>query len=90
MNYLSQFMEKDQHLKAVFRILQYIKGTVGQGLFFGVNSDLQIVAYSDADWASCPESRRSITGMCVFIGGSLVSWKSKKQRTVSRSSVEAE
>jgi hypothetical protein len=46
--------------------------------------------YSDADWAGCPETRRSTSGFCVFLDAILVSWSAKRQHTVSRSSAEAE
>jgi hypothetical protein len=51
---------------------------------------LIFAAYSDADWAGCADTRRSITGWCVFLGDALISWKSKKQDRVSKSSRESE
>ena len=90
--YLSQFLSApmSSHYNAALRILRYLKGSPGRGLFFPCHSSLQIKAFSDSDWASCPESRRSFTGFCIFLGDSLVSWKTKKQPTVSHSSSKAE
>ncbi|KAK6131471.1 hypothetical protein DH2020_034779 [Rehmannia glutinosa] len=88
----SQFMHSPRttHLDAVFRILRYLKSCPGKGLLFSSNGHLGIEAYTDADWGGSPNDRRSTSGYCVFIGGNLVTWRSKKQGLVARSSAEAE
>lgn len=89
---LSQFLSSPRipHLDAAMKLLKYLKGTVGQGIFYSASSSLSLKAYCDADWDSCPSSRRSISDYCVTIGDSAVSWKCKKQKVVSRSSAESE
>lgn len=73
---------RSDHLEAVYRILRYLKGTPGRGLLFESNEHLVIDGYSDVDWASCLDDRRSTSGFCVFVGRNLVSWRSKKQAVV--------
>ena len=70
---VSQFMLTPchLHLAVVHRIIKYLRGTPSRGLFFPTGSPLRLIAYSDADWAGCPG--------CMFLGDSLISWKSKKQ-----------
>jgi hypothetical protein len=81
---------REPHLSLMKRVLCYVKGTLDAGFHIGTSSPTMITAYSDADWAGCPDSRRSTSGFCVYLGHNLVSWSSKRQTTVSRSSAEAE
>ena len=89
---VSQFLQSpcDSHWDVVVHILRYIKGIPGQGVLYENKSHTQVVGYSDADWAGSPTDRRSTSGYCVFIGGNLIFWKSKKQHVVARSSAEVE
>ena len=89
---LSQFMSQPRqpHLDATTKVLHYIKSAPSQGLFFPVSSDFKLKAFCDADWATCPDTRKSVTSFCLFLVESLISWKSKKQQTISHSSAKAE
>ena len=92
MPWVSKFMDapRSVHYIVVLWILRYVKGTLYHGLHYSFQSSLELHAYSDTDWASDPTDRCSITGFCFLLGTSLVSWRSKKQDVVSRSSTEAE
>ncbi|XP_057487537.1 uncharacterized mitochondrial protein AtMg00810-like [Actinidia eriantha] len=89
---VSQFLTSSTivHWAVVLRILRYLCGTQFQSLLLPSTSSLQLRAYSDADWASDPVDRKSTTGFCIFLGDSLIFWKSKKQSVISKSSTEAE
>jgi hypothetical protein len=89
---ISQFMHspRESHMEAVYRILRYLKSSPGKGLLFSRHGHLKIEAYTDADWAGSIMDRRSTSGYCTFVGGNLVTWRSKKQSVVARSSAEAE
>ena len=54
------------------------------------NGNTEIVEFTDVDWAGNPMDRKSTIGFCTFVGGNIVTWKSKKQKIVARSSAEAE
>ena len=90
--HLSQFLQHttDSHYATAMHVLWYLKGTPNKGLFYPATNNLQIVAYTDAAWGTCKMSSKSLTGYYVFLGNSLVFWKTKKQKTVAKSSVEAE
>ncbi|KAM2733441.1 hypothetical protein EV2_036866 [Malus domestica] len=89
---ISQYMHNpgEQHMSAVMRILSYLKGSPGKGILFRKNEHFRIECYTDADWAGSTDDRRSTSGYFTFVGGNLVTWRSKKQNVVSRSSAEAE
>lgn len=78
------------HFQALLHVLHYVASTVGQGILLKTGANLTLTAHSDSVWASCPDSRRSVTGYLMLLGNSPISWKSKKQSTISRSSSEAE
>ena len=89
---VSQFMHSpgQEHFEAAYRILRYLKGTPGKGLLFKKQGHLRVEVYTDADWAGCVIDRKSTSGYCTFVGGNLVTWRSKKQSVSVRSSAEAE
>lgn len=89
---LAQFMQNLEvsHWEVALRVVRYLKNSLGQGILFKSSSQLQLRPYCDADWATCPLTRRSLTSYFVLLGDSPISWKTKKQPTVSRSSTEAE
>ncbi|KAM1792893.1 hypothetical protein ACFX12_036703 [Malus domestica] len=89
---VSQFMHSPtvDHLNIVKRILRYLKGSIGRGILMQNNQSTSISGYTDADWAGNAIDRRSTTGYCTFVGGNIVTWKSKKQQVIARSSAEAE
>ncbi|XP_068498728.1 secreted RxLR effector protein 161-like [Phaseolus vulgaris] len=89
---LSQFISTPttSHQQVACHILRYLKDTLGDGLFFPHENTLTLCGFNDSDWATCPTTRKSVTGYSIFIGSSLISWKSKKQQTISHSSSEVE
>ena len=89
---LSQYMQSpsEAHMNAAMRVLRYLKQSPGQGILLSSKSAPTLTAYCDSDWGRCADSRKSVTGYCVLLGDSPVSWRSKKQSVVARSTAEAE
>ena len=89
---VSQFMHspREMHMKAIHRILCYLKSSPGKEVLFARHDHLKIEAYTDADWAGSIIDLRSTSRYCSFVGGNLVTWRSKKQSVVASSSAEAE
>ncbi|XP_010412906.1 PREDICTED: uncharacterized protein LOC104699278 [Camelina sativa] len=90
--FLSQqkYAEDLIRLQLLKRILRYIKGTTTMGISFDKYLDSNLTTYSDSDYAGCEKSSRSTGGFCTFLGRNMISWSSRKQETVSKSSTEAE
>ena len=90
---LSQYMSKPSkdHWMGVKRVLRYLKGTLNYGLKFSVHGEqIELNGYSDADWAGNVDTRRSTSGYVFQFGNGTISWSSRKQPTVAKSSTEAE
>lgn len=79
-----------EHMTAAIQVVRYLKKSPGQGLLMSSSSQLSLHAYYDSNWARCPIDRKSTSGYCIQLGQSLISWKTKTQTAVARSSVEAE
>ncbi|XP_074290303.1 uncharacterized protein LOC141617034 [Silene latifolia] len=82
---LSRFLSnpRSEHMAAAHRVVRYLKDSPGQGILLRADRPLSISGWCDSDWGGCPTSRRSITGWFVTLGDSPISWKTKKQQTVS-------
>lgn len=89
---LSQFMKKPRqdHWEAALRVVRFLKGSLGQGIMLSSSTDLSLTVFCDSDWSSCPLTRRSLSAFVVMLGDSPIYWRTKKQKTVSHSSAEAE
>jgi hypothetical protein len=91
-NSLSQFMVEPRrvHWVAAKHVLRYLKGTVDYGLNYERGDGVRLIGYTDSDWAGCVSDRKSTSGCCFGLGSTVVSWFSRKQKSVALSSAEAE
>ena len=78
------------HMDVVMQILRYLKSSLGKGLMFSKNDHLNVDGYIDVDWARNITDRKSTSSYFTFVGGNLVTWRSKKQKVVALSNAEAE
>jgi len=85
-----QYAPKESHFNAAERILKYLQGTKGVGLWYPSNISLSLTGYSNLDFAGCKIYRKSTSGTCHLLGSSLISWQCKKQACVALSTAEAE
>ncbi|GJV50693.1 retrovirus-related pol polyprotein from transposon TNT 1-94 [Tanacetum coccineum] len=81
---------RGMHFEAIKHVFRYLKGTINMGLWYPKDNAMSLTAYADADHAGCQDSRRSTSGSAQFLGDRLVSWSSKKQRSMAISTTEAE
>ncbi|KAG5057600.1 hypothetical protein JHK82_012582 [Glycine max] len=79
----------NEHMSALKRIIRYLQGTLSHGLHLYKSTIDRLISYIDADWGGCPDTRRSTSGYCVFLGDNLISWSSKRQPILSNSNAEA-
>ncbi|XP_019094525.1 PREDICTED: uncharacterized protein LOC109129933 [Camelina sativa] len=89
---LASFMHKplQAHWEAALHVVRYLNGCPGQGILLSSSPNLRVSSFCDADHSGCPLTRRSLSAYIVFIGDSPIHWKTKKQKTISRSSADAE
>lgn len=80
----------ESHMNTVIRILRYLKFAPRKWLMLSKNDHHEVIGYTDTDWACCITDRRSTSGYFTFVGGNLVTWRSKKQKVVARCCAEAE
>ena len=81
-NKLSQFLHVPivAHWRACKRILRYVCGTISHGIMFTLVNLLNLEGFSDADWASNLDDRKSVSGICIFLGGNLITWSSRNNK----------
>jgi hypothetical protein len=74
------------NMEATLRVLRYLKYSLGRGILFKKNNHLNLIGYTDANWAENLTDRKFTSGYFTFVGGNLITWKSKKQKVVALSS----